>query len=112
MHTSQADAALRLPVRKAQAAVVCVVGFAFLGLHAPPGAVPVAVLAIANALLGMALGLLVSAFGYPALGAAAAEGSPIEQVQWGRCRYWARVCSARWGWRTPRWFVCMRRHVC
>ena len=47
-----------------------------------------------------------------ALGAAAAEGSPIEQVQWGRCRYWARVCSARWGWRTPRWFVCMRRHVC
>jgi ABC-2 type transport system permease protein len=46
----------------AQAAVVCVVGFALLGLEAPHGAVVVALLAIANALLGMALGLLVSAF--------------------------------------------------
>jgi ABC-2 type transport system permease protein len=41
-----------------QAAVVCLVGFALLGLDAPHGAL----LAIANALLGMALGLLVSAF--------------------------------------------------
>ena len=46
----------------AQAAIVCVVGFAFLGLHAPHGAWLVAVLAIGNALLGMALGLFVSAF--------------------------------------------------
>jgi ABC-2 type transport system permease protein len=45
-----------------QAAAVCFVGFALLGLDAPHGAVLVAVLAIANALLGMALGLLVSAF--------------------------------------------------
>ena len=45
-----------------QAALVCVVGFALLGLNAPHGAVLVALLAIANALLGMALGLLVSAF--------------------------------------------------
>jgi ABC-2 type transport system permease protein len=45
-----------------QAAVVCLVGFALLGLDAPHGAVLVALLAIANALLGMALGLLVSAF--------------------------------------------------
>ena len=45
-----------------QAAIVCVVGFAVLGLNAPHGAVLVALLAIANALLGMALGLLVSAF--------------------------------------------------
>ena len=45
-----------------QAATVCVVGFAVLGLAAPHGAVLIAVLAIANALLGMALGLLVSAF--------------------------------------------------
>jgi ABC-2 type transport system permease protein len=45
-----------------QAATVCVVGFALLGLQAPHGAVLVALLAIANALLGMALGLLVSAF--------------------------------------------------
>jgi ABC-2 type transport system permease protein len=46
----------------AQAAAVCFVGFALLGLSAPHGAVLVALLAIANALLGMALGLLVSAF--------------------------------------------------
>ena len=45
-----------------QAGAVCVVGFALLGLDAPHGAVLVALLAIANALLGMALGLLVSAF--------------------------------------------------
>lgn len=46
----------------AQAAVVCFVGFVLLGLDAPHGAGLVALLAIANALLGMALGLLVSAF--------------------------------------------------
>jgi ABC-2 type transport system permease protein len=46
----------------AQAAVVCLVGFGLLGLDAPHGAVLVGLLAIANALLGMALGLLVSAF--------------------------------------------------
>jgi ABC-2 type transport system permease protein len=45
-----------------QAAIVCVVGFALLGLNASHGAVLVALLSIANALLGMALGLLVSAF--------------------------------------------------
>jgi len=46
----------------AQAAAVCLVGFGLLGLHAPHGAALVGLLAIANALLGMALGLLVSAF--------------------------------------------------
>ena len=45
-----------------QATAVCFVGFALLGLDAPHGAVLVALLAICNALLGMALGLLVSAF--------------------------------------------------
>jgi ABC-2 type transport system permease protein len=45
----------------AQAALVCFVGFALLGLDAPHGAALVALLAIFNALLGMALGLLVSA---------------------------------------------------
>jgi ABC-2 type transport system permease protein len=45
-----------------QAAAVCLVGFGLLGLDAPHGATLVALLAIANALLGMALGLLVSAF--------------------------------------------------
>ena len=45
-----------------QAVVVCLVGFGALGLEAPHGAALVGLLAIANALLGMALGLLVSAF--------------------------------------------------
>jgi ABC-2 type transport system permease protein len=45
-----------------QATAVCLVGFGLLGLDAPHGAVLIGVLAIANALLGMALGLLVSAF--------------------------------------------------
>src|SRR5262249_22797035 len=45
-----------------QALVVCIVGFAFLGLDAPHGAVVVGLLAVLNAVLGMALGLLASAF--------------------------------------------------
>ncbi len=45
-----------------QASVVCGVGFVFLGLNAPHGVWLVAVLAIANALLGTAPGLFVSAF--------------------------------------------------
>ena len=47
------------------------------------------------------------------LPAAAAEGTLVEQVQWWpRCRYWRRVCAARWGWGTPRFAVCMARHAC
>jgi ABC-2 type transport system permease protein len=45
-----------------QATAVCLVGFGLLGLDSPHGAVLIGILAIANALLGMALGLLVSAF--------------------------------------------------
>jgi ABC-2 type transport system permease protein len=45
-----------------QAAIVCTVGFVALGLEASHGAWLVGLLAIANALLGMALGLFVSAF--------------------------------------------------
>jgi ABC-2 type transport system permease protein len=45
-----------------QAVVVCGVGFVALGLDAPHGAWLIAVLAVLNALLGMAMGLLVSAF--------------------------------------------------
>ncbi len=45
-----------------QAIVVCLVGFLLLGLNAAHGAWLVGLLAIANALLGMALGLFVSAF--------------------------------------------------
>jgi len=45
-----------------QAVAVCVVGFAALGLDSPHGALLVGALAVANALLGMALGLFASAF--------------------------------------------------
>jgi ABC-2 type transport system permease protein len=45
-----------------QAVVVCCVGFLALGLEAPHGAWLVGLLAVANAVLGMALGLFVSAF--------------------------------------------------
>lgn len=45
-----------------QATIVCTVGFAVLGLHAAHGAWLVGLLAIGNALLGMALGLFASAF--------------------------------------------------
>ena len=45
-----------------QATIVCCVGFAGLGLDAPHGAWLVGLLAIANAVLGMALGLFASAF--------------------------------------------------
>jgi ABC-2 type transport system permease protein len=45
-----------------QATIVCLVGFLALGLDTAHSAVLVALLAIGNALLGMALGLLVSAF--------------------------------------------------
>jgi ABC-2 type transport system permease protein len=45
-----------------QAVIVCLVGFAALGLDAPHGAWLVGLLAIGNAVLGMALGLFASAF--------------------------------------------------
>jgi ABC-2 type transport system permease protein len=45
-----------------QAVVVCVVGFLILGLEAAHGAWLVGLLAVANAILGMALGLSASAF--------------------------------------------------
>jgi ABC-2 type transport system permease protein len=47
-----------------QAVVVCTVGFLALGLDAAHGAWLVVILAIGNALLGMALGLAVSAFAH------------------------------------------------
>jgi ABC-2 type transport system permease protein len=42
--------------------VACLVGFLALGLHAPHGTWLVGLLAVGNAVLGMALGLFVSAF--------------------------------------------------
>lgn len=49
-------------VAAAQAVVVCAVGFGLLGLDSPHGVALVGALAILNALLGMALGLFLSAF--------------------------------------------------
>ena len=46
----------------AQAVIICLVGFGLLGLDAPHGSLIIAGLAVLNALLGMSLGLLVSAF--------------------------------------------------
>ncbi len=46
----------------AQALVICLVGFGLLGLNAPHGVLIIVGLAVLNALLGMSLGLLVSAF--------------------------------------------------
>jgi ABC-2 type transport system permease protein len=48
-----------------QAVVVCGTGFLLLGLSAPHGAWLVGLLAVANALLGMSLGLFLSAFARP-----------------------------------------------
>ena len=47
-----------------------------------------------------------------AISRAAAEASPIVQAQGGHCRRWRHECADRWGWRTPRFFVCMARHGC
>ena len=46
----------------AQAVAVCAVGFLALGLDSPHGVFVIGALAVANAFLGMALGLFVSAF--------------------------------------------------
>jgi hypothetical protein len=41
-----------------------------------------------------------------------AKDTTIELVQGGRCHRWRRECSVRWGFRTPRYFRCMRRNGC
>jgi hypothetical protein len=48
----------------------------------------------------------------PIPGVMTSGGVQIEQVQFGRCRYWAGVCSARWGRGNPRFFRCMAGHGC
>jgi hypothetical protein len=48
-----------------------------------------------------------------ALAAAVEEGTVVEKTQWwGRCHDWRRICARRWGWDTPRYFWCLRRHAC
>jgi hypothetical protein len=46
------------------------------------------------------------------LGAPATEGSLLQKAQWGHCGYWRRECARRWGWRTPGYWRCLRRHDC
>ena len=48
----------------------------------------------------------------PVPGAMAFDGTLVQKAQWGRCRAWRAECSARWGWRTPRFFRCLARHGC
>jgi len=46
------------------------------------------------------------------LGAAAAEGGLVGQVQWRYCRVVREDCAAAWGWRTWRYFRCTARRGC
>ena len=83
-----------------QAAVVCPVGFGLLGLDAPHGAALVGLLAVANALLGMALGLLVSAF-------ARTEFQAVQFMP--ALRSSPSCCSAACSSPATRWPRCSRR---
>ena len=49
---------------------------------------------------------------YTPIPKAAEDGTLVQQVQWGYCRRWARECSYRWGWNSPRFFRCMAFHGC
>lgn len=41
-----------------------------------------------------------------------ASSSPVEQVGYGRCRFWREECADRWGYDTHRYYRCLRRHGC
>jgi hypothetical protein len=40
------------------------------------------------------------------------ENSQVQLVQYGYCRRERAICAERWGWRTPRFFVCLERRGC
>ena len=43
----------------------------------------------------------------------ATNGSIVEKTGWGRrCWRWNKKCGWRWGWRTRRYWRCMRNHGC
>jgi hypothetical protein len=44
--------------------------------------------------------------------AAEADHSLVQEVQWGYCRRWRHICANRWGWRTNRFFWCVRQRGC
>src|SRR5215471_16447652 len=35
-----------------------------------------------------------------------------QPVQYGYCSRWRRECADRWGWRTPRFYICLERRGC
>ena len=41
-----------------------------------------------------------------------AEDSLAQPVQYGYCSRWRRECADRWGWRTPRFYICLERRGC
>jgi hypothetical protein len=43
-----------------------------------------------------------------------ADGGLLLKADWdgSRCWRWRHECADRWGWRTHRFFVCLRRHDC
>ena len=71
-------------------------------------------------LLGVALSLaipsLAAGTGLPHMKwaqSAAGKGAIVEEAGWRRrCRRWNKKCSWRWGWRTGRYWRCMRNHGC
>ena len=48
----------------------------------------------------------------PATLEATTDAGTVQQVRWGRCLYWRRECTFRWGWSTKRYYRCLRRHAC
>ena len=42
----------------------------------------------------------------------AIDDSLAQPVQYGYCRRERAICAERWGWRTPRFFVCLERRGC
>lgn len=45
--------------------------------------------------------------------AAPADGGLLLKIDYDdHCRRWRHECADRWGWRTHRFFICLRRHDC
>jgi hypothetical protein len=38
--------------------------------------------------------------------------SLVEQARYRACRLWYHECGRRWGWRSPGYYRCLRRHGC
>jgi hypothetical protein len=42
----------------------------------------------------------------------ATDDSMAQPVQYGFCRRERFICAERWGWRTPRFYICLERRGC